>query len=56
MLMLRTLKKNRIGIRVVIARDDVEALEYLFSTGAVERNNSKPLPQLIRLDLKLPNN
>lgn len=54
LLMLRALKKNHIDNRVIVARDGVEALEYLFSTGAYEGNNSEPLPQLILLDLKLP--
>ncbi len=54
LLMLRALKKNRIEDRVVVARDGVEALDYLFSTGEFEGNNSQASPQLILLDLKLP--
>ncbi len=52
--MLRALKKNQILNRVIVARDGVEALDYLFSTGEFEGNNAEPLPQLILLDLKLP--
>jgi two-component system response regulator len=54
LLMLRALKKNHILNRVIVARDDVEALDYLFSTGDFEGKDAEPLPQLILLDLKLP--
>ncbi len=54
LLMLRALKKNHILNRVVVARDGVEALDYLFSTGIYEGKDAEPLPQLILLDLKLP--
>lgn len=53
-LMLRALKKNKINNRVVVARDGVEALEYLFATGKYEENTIGDLPHLILLDLKLP--
>lgn len=53
-LMLRALKKNHIGNRVVVARDGVEALDYLFSTGQFEGNTLGAVPHLILLDLKLP--
>lgn len=54
LLMLRALKKNHILNRVVVARDGVEALDFLFSTGDFEGKDAEPLPQLILLDLKLP--
>ncbi len=54
LLMLRALKKNHILNRVIVARDGVEALDYLFSTGDFEGKDVEPLPQLILLDLKLP--
>ncbi len=54
LLMLRALKKNHILNRVIVARDGVEALDYLFSTGDFEGKDAQPLPQLILLDLKLP--
>jgi two-component system response regulator len=54
LLMLRALKKNHFLNRVVIARDGVAALDYLFSTGEYAGKDVQPLPQLILLDLKLP--
>ncbi len=52
-LTLRAFKKNNLLNEIVIARDGVEALAYLFGTGAYA-TNPNPLPQLILLDLKLP--
>ncbi len=54
LLMLRAFKKNHILNRIIVARDGVEALDYLFSTGDFEGKNAEPLPHLILLDLKLP--
>ena len=51
-LTLRALKKSNIANRVVVARDGVEALDYLFSSFADGSQNTPP--QLILLDLKLP--
>jgi two-component system, response regulator len=53
-LTLRALKKNNISNEIVIARDGVEALEFLFGTGAYASRVGGVLPQLILLDLKLP--
>lgn len=53
-LTLRALKKNNILNQVVVARDGVEALDYLFGTGAYKGRNLADAPQLILLDLKLP--
>ena len=46
-LTLRALKKGKVNNSVVVVRDGVEALDYLFSSG-------KKNPQLVLLDLKLP--
>ena len=54
MLALRALKKSHIGNRVVVARDGVEALDYLFGTGPHKGRDLSRMPQLILLDLKLP--
>ena len=51
-LTLRALNKANIGNRVVIARDGVEAIDYLLGTRADGSRNE--LPHLILLDLKLP--
>lgn len=53
-LTLRALKKNNIKNGVVVAKDGVEALDYLFGTGAHEGRDLRDKPQLILLDLKLP--
>ena len=46
-LTLRSLKKHNIVNEVIVARDGVEAIEYLL-------DDAKPLPDLVLLDLKLP--
>jgi two-component system response regulator len=51
-LTLRALKKANISNNVVVARDGVEAIDYLIGSGP--DGSRKPLPQLILLDLKLP--
>ena len=53
-LTLRALKKNKIKNEVVVARDGVEALHYLFGTPDSPGGDSRPLPQVVLLDLKLP--
>src|SRR3989304_1251150 len=53
-LTLRALKKSRIASEVVVARDGVEALAYLFATGPYADRNPDADPALVLLDLKLP--
>ncbi len=50
----RALKKNNIGNEVVVTRDGVEALDYLFGRGAYEGRDLGVMPQVVLLDLKLP--
>jgi two-component system response regulator len=52
-LTLRAFSKNRISNRVAVARDGVEAIDFLFGKEDQELS-SDPLPALILLDLKLP--
>lgn len=54
MLTLRALKKNNIANNVVVTRDGVEALDYLFARGKYKDRDSNIIPQLVLLDLKLP--
>ena len=53
-LTLRALKKNNIHNDVVVARDGVEALDYLFGTGKYAGRDVSQLPSVTLLDLKLP--
>jgi two-component system response regulator len=53
-LTLRALKKNNIANDVVIAHDGVEALDYLFGTGAHAGRDLSVMPQVVLLDLNLP--
>ena len=52
-LTLRALRKSTIPNEVIVAKDGVEALEYLFPEKNTHPRSSE-LPQLIVLDLKLP--
>lgn len=53
-LTLRALKKNNIGNEVVVARDGVEALDFLLCTGKYADRDPNIKVQLVLLDLKLP--
>lgn len=53
-LTLRALKKSNIMNEVVVARDGVEALDYLFASGSYAGRPSAKDPAVVLLDLKLP--
>ena len=54
MLALRAFKKDNITNEVNVARDGVEALDFLFGRGAYQGRDLAQQPSLILLDLKLP--
>ena len=53
-LTLRAFKRNNMLNPIVVAKDGVEALDFLFGRGAYAERAGKPLPALILLDLQLP--
>ncbi len=53
-LTMRAFQKNNIANEVVVARDGVEALDYLFCQGAHVNRDITKTPRLVLLDLKLP--
>ena len=53
-LAVRALKKSDGFNEVVVAHDGVEAIDYLFATGAYSGRDLAVQPGLILLDLKLP--
>ena len=53
-LTLRAFKRNNMLNPIVVARDGVEALDFLFARGAYAERAGKAPPTLIILDLKLP--
>ena len=53
-LTIRALRKNNIQNEVVVARDGVEALDYLFGTGPHAGRDIRIKPLVVLLDLKLP--
>jgi two-component system response regulator len=53
-LTLRALRKNKIANPVVVVRDGVEALDYLFARGKHAERDKAAAPQVVLLDLKLP--
>ena len=50
----RALSKSNLLNEVVTVRDGVEAIDYLFGTGAYSGAERPALPELILLDLNLP--
>ncbi len=53
-LTLRALRKHNIANPIIVAHDGVEALDFLFGSGALANPASEQTPMLIMLDIKLP--
>jgi CheY-like chemotaxis protein len=53
-LTLRALQKQNLARKVFVVKDGVEALEFIFATGAFSNRNIEHHPKVILLDLKLP--
>ena len=53
-LTLNAFEKSKLTNKIVVARDGEEALDYLFATGAHAGRDSKVMPAVTLLDLKLP--
>lgn len=53
-LALRALRRSNITNSIVVVRDGVEALDYLFGTGRYAGRDLNLKPTVILLDLKLP--
>lgn len=53
-LTLLAFEQSQITNEVVVARDGVEALDYLFGTGMYAGRDISDMPALILLDLQLP--
>ena len=53
-LTLRAFKKNNIINEVVVVRDGLEALDYLFATGTHAGRDISVMPAVVLLDLKMP--
>lgn len=53
-LTLRAFKRSHLMNPITVARDGIEALDFLFARGAFSSRAEAPLPTLVVLDLKLP--
>ena len=49
-----TLAENNVLNEVVVVSDGVEALDYMFGSGAYVGRDARDIPALVLLDLKLP--
>ena len=54
-LTLRALRGNNIANRISVVRDGAEALDYLFCRGSYVDRDPNDVPEMILLDLRMPN-
>lgn len=53
-LTLLSLRKNNLAHEIVVVRDGVEAIDFLFANGQYASRDTSSVPTLVLLDLKLP--
>ncbi len=53
-LILRAFEKHKLANKVYVAKDGVEALDFVFCTGAYKVRDIRRPPKVVILDLKLP--
>ena len=53
-LTLLSLRKNNLGHDIIVVRDGVEALDFLFGSGQYAGRDISRVPTIVLLDLKLP--
>ena len=53
-LTLRAFKREKLVNEIMVAKDGVEALDYLFCEGQYSERNPLEMPSVVLLDLKLP--
>ena len=53
-LTVRALRKSKVMNEIVVARDGVQARDYLFCEGTNAGRDTSEMPQVVLLDLKLP--
>jgi len=53
-LALRAFKKSNLSNEIIVAKDGIEVLDYLFGTGDFAGSEPPELPAVVLLDLKMP--
>jgi CheY-like chemotaxis protein len=53
-LIRRGFEKSHVANELVVVRDGVEALDYLFGTGTYQGRDANAMPTVVLLDLNLP--